>query len=382
MIVQPVMTRVLIIEGEMKQYRVPFYEGLFAALRSAGIRLQVAYSEPRASERAKQDQSTLPDECGIKIAGYWFFNKLLLQPLFRQIALADLVISDEGNRFLMKHLLLPFSAFKLKKLALWGLGENKQPDRLAVSEWYKLKVLRWITWWFAYTPGTVEYLIRHGFPRHRITMVQNAVDTRRIRQWITGFGEYEALAARAAIAIPPSAPVGVYCGTLDKVKNIPFLVESATIVRRKIPDFHLVIAGSGSDVPYLEEQVALNREWLHWVGPKFGKDKALVFKTADICLMPGRVGLGILDSLAAGLPLVTTRISIHTPEVEYLEDGHNGLMTEPNPEAYANAVIRLLSTPNELRRLKAGAQTSSEKYSIEAMVDNFHRGIQDCLSGN
>jgi glycosyltransferase involved in cell wall biosynthesis len=98
--------------------------------------------------------------------------------------------------------------------------------------------------------------------------------------------------------------------------------------------------------------------------------------------MPGRVGLGILDSLAAGLPLVTTRISIHTPEVEYLEDGYNGLMTEPNPEAYAHAVIRLLSTPNELRRLKAGAQTSSEKYSIEAMVDNFHRGIQDCLSGN
>jgi L-malate glycosyltransferase len=376
------MNRVLIIEEQVKHYRVPFYEGLYAALRSDGIQLQVAYSEPRASERAKQDQSSLPEEYGIKIDGYWFLNRLLLQPLFRKAAHADLVIIDEGNRFLMKHVLLPFSAWKLKKLALWGLGENKEPDRLAVSEWYKMKALHWITWWFAYTPGTVEYLVRHGFPGDRITMVQNSVDTRKIREWIANFSEAEVSAARSAIAIPPSVPVGIYCGTLDKVKKIPFLVESAKIVRRRIEDFHLIVVGRGSDLPYLEEQVALNRKWLHWLGPSFTpeKDKALLFKMADICLMPGRVGLGILDSFAAGLPLLTTKIPIHSPEVEYLEDGCNGLVTEPSPQAYADAVIRLLSTQDELRTLKAGAQASCQRYSIETMVNNFHRGIRDCLS--
>jgi glycosyltransferase involved in cell wall biosynthesis len=374
------MNRVLIIEAEMKRYRVPFYKGLHAALQSDGIQLQVAYSEPRFVEASKHDQCNLPEEYGTKVTGYWVFNKLLLQPLFRQAVSADLVILDEGNRYLLNHLLLPFSASKLKKVALWGLGENKQTDRLAFSEWYKRKVLRWITWWFAYTPGTVEYLIRHGFPRDRITMVQNAVDTREISQWIFGFTQVEVAAARSELGIPPSAPVGVYCGMLDKVKNIPFLIESAKLVRKQIHDFHLVIVGGGSEMLYVEEQSALNSEWIHWVGPKFGMDKALVLKMADFCMMPGRVGLAILDSFAAGLPLFTTRIPIHGPEVEYLENGHNGLITESNLQLYAKAVAAVLSDPSWLATLKEGAQESCQRYSIEAMVNNFSQGIRNCLN--
>jgi glycosyltransferase involved in cell wall biosynthesis len=377
-----VMSRVLMIEAEMKRYRAPFYGGLHAALQSDGIQLQVAYSEPRSVERSKQDQCNLPDEYGTKVTGYWLFNKLLLQPLLHQAALADLIILDEGNRYLLSHLLLPFSACRLKKVAWWGLGENKQTDRLVFSEWYKTKILRWITWWFAYTSSTVEYLVRHGFPRDRITVVQNAVDTREMNEWIVRFTEAEAGAVRLEMGIPPSAPVGVYCGGLDKVKNIPFLIESAKLVKERIHNFHLVIIGGGKEMPYVEEQAALNREWLHSVGPRFGRDKALVLKMADVCMMPGRVGLAILDAFAAGLPLFTTKIPIHGPEVEYLVDGRNGLITESNPQLYAEVVSAVLSTPPWLAQLKEGAKESCQKYSIEAMVANFHRGIRDCLGRN
>jgi glycosyltransferase involved in cell wall biosynthesis len=66
--------------------------------------------------------------------------------------------------------------------------------------------------------------------------------------------------------------------------------------------------------------------------------------------------------------------------MEYLEEGRNGLVTAPDPEAYAQAVIRLLSNPGELKLLRDGAAKAAEKYSVEAMVENFTRGIVECLA--
>ena len=65
---------------------------------------------------------------------------------------------------------------------------------------------------------------------------------------------------------------------------------------------------------------------------------------------------------------------MHGPEMEYFEEGRNGLMTSPDSAAYAEAVTLLLSDPKELQRLREGAANSAEKYSMEAMVENFRRG--------
>jgi glycosyltransferase involved in cell wall biosynthesis len=119
---------------------------------------------------------------------------------------------------------------------------------------------------------------------------------------------------------------------------------------------------------------------VHFVGPKFGDRKAQFLAIADVFLLPGRAGLAVLDGFAAGLPLVATRLSIHGPEMEYFEEGRNGVMTAPYPEAYARAVAFLLSNPKELHLLRVGAANSAEKYSIEGMVENFKKGIVQCLA--
>ena len=374
------MKRVLIIEEEIKQYRLPFYEGLYAALRSRGIALRVAYGDSRPLERAKRDQCDLPRDYGLKVKGYWLLNRILVQPLFWEVASADLIVASEGTRFVVSQILLPFSACKLKKLALWGFGENKQAGRQAFSEWYKKKVLRYITWWFAYTAGAAEYLIRQGFPRERITTVQNAVDTAQISRWIAHFGPGDTARLRAAIGIPPASPIGVYCGALENSKNLPFLIESAKLIKRRIPDFHLLLIGGGPQSAYVETQVLLNSEWMHWTGPQFGEQKAALLQIADVFMMPGKVGLAILDSFAARLPLFTTRIPNHCPEIEYLEDGRNGLITENSVEPYSQAVADVLRDSARLAALKEGAGQSALKYSIEAMVNNFCGGVQECLN--
>ncbi len=374
------MMRVLIIEAQIKQYRKPFYDRLHSALKAEGVQLRVVYSVPIPSEARKHDNCELPRQYGVRVKGYWIWNeRLLFQPALREIAAADFVVIDHANKFILNHLLLLLSLCKLKKVAFWGLGENLQAGRSRLSEWYKERTLDWAHWWFAYTEGTARYLRQHGVSSSKITSVQNSVDTRRIRSYVKNLSPNAKAALRDKLGISPSAPVGIFVGMLHKVKSVPFLIRAGEKIRQCIPEFQLIVVGGGPDEEEIKRSTE-HRSWVHFVGPKFGDRKAQLLAIADVFLLPGRAGLAVLDGFAAGLPLIATTLPIHGPEMEYLEEGHNGLITAPDPEDYARAVTRLLSNPEELRLLREGAATSAEKYSIEVMVENFKRGVIQCLS--
>lgn len=373
------MTQVLIIQAQIKQYRVPFFEKLHDALALDGVTLSVAYSDPPPREAKKQDNRDLPAEYGKKVNGFWICKeRILFQPLVREILAADLVICEQANKYALNHVLLPLSALAIKRFAFWGLGENKQADRLAISEWYKRQTCNWVTWWFAYTEGTARYLAESGVPRRKITTVNNAVDTREIREKSRRLGSSELNEARQALGIGLQDPVGIYCGMLDPVKGLDFLLESARMIRKEISNFHLLIVGGGPEGDRLTKNDQ-PEHWIHWTGPQFGDKKILLFKISDVLLAPGRVGLVILDAFAAGLPLLTTKLPIHGPEIEYLENEHNGIITEHQTEAYSRAVVELLKDRSRLKALQAGANASGEVYTIENMVSRFSEGIHSCL---
>jgi L-malate glycosyltransferase len=374
------MKRVLIIEAQIKRYRRPFYEQLYAALGAEGVQLRVVYSAPAPSEAQKKDNCELPREYGVRVPGYWLAgDRLLFQPAFREIAAAHLVVVDQANKFILNHPLLLLSLLKIKKVAFWGLGDNLQADRSPISEWYKERTLDWVHWWFAYTEGTARYLRQRGVPPVKISAVQNSVDTRGMQACAANLSPNGKAALRAKLGIGLTAPVGIFVGMLHKVKSIPFLIQAAEKIRKTIPEFHLIVVGGGPDEAEIQ-QAAIHLPWVHFVGPKFGDRKAQLLAIADVFLLPGRVGLAVLDGFAAGLPLVATRLPIHGPEMEYLEDGFNGLITSPDPEAYAQAIVMLLSNPRQLQLLRKGATISAEKYSIEAMVEKFKGGILQCLA--
>jgi glycosyltransferase involved in cell wall biosynthesis len=373
------MKTVLIIGDQMKQYRAPFFARLNDALRADGIRLTVAYSEPPPSEARKKDACDLPAEYGLKVKGYWLWpDKLLYQPLLKTALTSDLVIVEQANKFVLNHLLLPLARAGLRRVAFWGHGDNLQAGAIRVSEWYRRKTLNWVSWWFAYTKGAAKYLEVHGVPASKITAVQNAVDTREIREHIKSLTAEDRAHLRAHLGILGTASVGIFCGMLDKVKALPFLVESSRVVKARIPDFHLILVGGGPEQATVQRLID-DLPWVHWVGPRFGKEKAEFLAISDAFLLPGAVGLAILDAFAAGLPMLTTRFEFHGPEIEYLEEGMNGLMSDHRPAAFAEAASSVLSKPELFNQLRAGAAASAEKYSIENMAGNFRSGIRSCL---
>jgi glycosyltransferase involved in cell wall biosynthesis len=105
----------------------------------------------------------------------------------------------------------------------------------------------------------------------------------------------------------------------------------------------------------------------------------LYLKLGRVFLMPGGVGLAILDAFALQLPLVTTDCGTHGPEICYLQHGENGWMTEDDPVAYADAVAGLLRDRVRLERFRARCLADARRYSLENMTRHFAEGIRKAL---
>lgn len=234
-------------------------------------------------------------------------------------------------------------------------------------------------WWFAYTDQCARVVEGFGFPSERITVFNNAVDVNGMKAERASITDQEIAELRNRL-FGGSCNVALYVGGLYPEKRIGFLLEAARRVRNRMPDFHLVVIGGGPDSGDVTAAAA-NSPWIHFLGPKFGREKALYAAVSRALLMPGLVGLGVLDSFAYRTPMITTDYPFHSPEIDYLAHGENGLMVRPYADvrAYSDAVVALLQDDGLHARLVRGAQTSADDFTIEAMVTRFAIGVMRAL---
>ena len=370
-------TKVVIVQNTVRQYRVKFYLDLHERLAQDGVDLRVVYSDPNPWEAEKRDCVEVDGRVGIKVRARWLAgDHLVYQQAWRHVRDANLVIVEHASRYLLTHALFARRAFSSRKVAIFGHGLHNTGTRL--GKFIRQRMLRLPDWWFAYTARTVRFLLAHGIPAEITTDVQNAIDTDALAQTADRVSPEQIASLRQALGISPQARIGLFCGSLYSHKRLPVLIESVALVRARVPVFHLIIVGDGPDRT-LVEKAAASQPWIHYVGPRFDNSKAAYFRLADLLLNPGLVGLGILDAFAVGLPLITTDIPIHSPEIEYLEDGRNGIVSPDDPIAYSDAVVGVLQHPELLKRLREGAATSGRKYTLGNMVTNFAGGVKACL---
>jgi len=369
--------RIVVVERRLTHYRVPFYNRLRDLLAGEGIELELLIGAGTEDEARKQDLASL--DWAIPIPTYHFFGKRLCwQPFGTYARKADLVVVNHENKMLYNLWLLFFR--RPKRLAFWGHGRNMQslsPDGL--KERFKRWTVAKADWWFAYTDMSAELVETTGFPRHAITVVENAADTREMTELCDRVRPQDLQSLRQRWQLD-AGPVGIYIGSFYPEKRIDFLLASACRVRQKIPDFQLVIAGAGlpREQEWIDHAVRANT-WIHYVGPLHGADKAAGLMLADVLLNPGAVGLGIQDSFVSGTPMLTTDCGLHGPEISYLHSGINGIMTAADLDSYASSVAEVLSVAETLGRLRAGSRGSAPRYTIENMAERFHQGVLACL---
>lgn len=372
--------RVTIVKTLIKQYRLPFFQKLRAALLSDGIELEVLYSPPSQKERIKHDNIDLSPPLGRCIASqYMWKDQLLVQwPGWKTLRESDLVILVNANRNVINLPLLALSRLGLKKVALWGHGQNHQSGGRTLRERFKEKLALWPRWWFAYTDATANYLAGLGYSRQRITTINNAIDTSGFSDQVDAVSPSDMERMYKRLELSADDRVALYCGSLYPEKRIPEMLEVARIVAMRDRHFRLVVIGSGPQENLIREAFK-DQPHLRYVGPLFGQDKAICYRLSEFILNPGLVGLAILDAFAAGRPLVTFADSLHSPEIAYLDHENNGLLINGDTSDLAETILNLLDDRSRLARLSDGARKSSTKYCVEDMVRRVREGILRCL---
>ena len=139
----------------------------------------------------------------------------------------------------------------------------------------------------------------------------------------------------------------------------------------------MIIVGDGSDAGRVRA-FCENHPWCRWTGAVHGVERVNYLAQADVFLNPGMTGLSILDAFSVGIPFATTNCGIHSPEIAYLKNGVNGIMSEPTESAFATAVLELLQS-DDLAMIKQNALNDAKQYTIEAMTQNFVAGLMEAL---
>lgn len=369
------MPRVTIVQRILTQYREPFFEELRQCLERKGIELNLVYGQGTEFENSRGDQVQL--EWADWIDNTYLLGGLVIQPCYSKIKDSDLVIVEQANKYPLNFLLMAQRSYSCRKLAFWGHGRNFQDDRDSLANKVKLKYSNYVDWWFAYTKSVKADLIDNGFPAEKITAVQNSIDTSEIKHIKNSISLSELSELRENLKLSGST-VGVYCGGMYTEKQIPFLLDACQLIKKQLPNFKMIFMGGGPDSVFVENAASKN-DWIHYVGPQFGAAKIKYLLLADIQMLPGAVGLGVIDSFAMGLPLITTRNNNHGPEFSYLESGVNSIVTDFDLECYVSAVVDVLSDQNRMKTLVDGCLICSNEYSIENMTANFAGGIVQCL---
>jgi glycosyltransferase involved in cell wall biosynthesis len=217
---------------------------------------------------------------------------------------------------------------------------------------------------------------RYRIPAQKITVVRNGVDLR-------SFAEPAPGTLRQELGLAPDQPVLIVLGRLAPNKGQQYLVDAAPAILAQFPTAHFVFAGNPDGRAHLDERIraAGLEDTFSLIG--FRSDVANILRSSDLFVLPSLaegLSLAIIEALAAGLPVVATRVG---GAAEIIEEGRNGFLVPPaDAGALACAVNRVLSLDAVARsRLRQSALESAQPFSIDATANRM-LGIYRQLAGS
>lgn len=223
------------------------------------------------------------------------------------------------------------------------------------------------------------YAERLGIAPSNLFAAGNTIDTEAVRLaeslWnsdrIREFREREGLVGKKIV---------LYLGRITKKANVPLLVESFLIARRKNPDLVLVVIGGTMD-ELLENSDGVSRsdQGVRCLGALYNEDQlAPWFLASNVFFYAGSVGLSLIHAFAYGLPAVVhDDFQHHMPESNLMRDGMTGYTFERgSADDAASKILKLVEGAKEVEHMRAYTQRLvHHEYSLQNMANNIQRAI-------
>lgn len=210
--------------------------------------------------------------------------------------------------------------------------------------------------------------------RHEeVRVIPNGIPAGRIRE--------------AALGAEDSGPPLVYAGRLLREKRVDLLLEAVARLARSRPGPLLSVIGDGPDrerLTGLVERLGLQTAVTFHGHLPTNADVWRVLGASRIAVQPSsREGFGLfpLEAMAAGLPVVYCESS-ESALGELVEPGVHGACTQPQPDALAMALERLLADPGEVRRLADEARRHAARFDWSVVATDMEKVFLSLLAAD
>ena len=189
---------------------------------------------------------------------------------------------------------------------------------------------------------------------------------------------------RYGIGRPPVEPRDggriLFFGGLSKYKGIEDLISAEPLIRARMPQATIRIAGFSANPDYHRGLVSEGKRIELILGRQPDEAVAKLFEWADVLVLPyieaSQSGV-LLLGMAFGVPPVVTNVG-GLPDV--IVDRENGLVVQPHDvQGLADAVVRLLSEQglrhHVIENLIEGGRTTYSWHSIAARTVEVYRQL-------
>jgi glycosyltransferase involved in cell wall biosynthesis len=160
----------------------------------------------------------------------------------------------------------------------------------------------------------------------------------------------------------PDAPVALFVGVLELYKNIDGLAQAWRSASPRVPHASLRIVGDGSRADVVETLVADGL--VTWQRRLSTDEVAAALDAASVLVLPSRsegMGRVVIEAFLRGRPVVGAAVGGIR---DLVDDGVNGLLVAPEPDALASALVRVLGDRAVLESLATGARTAGEAWLV------------------
>jgi sugar transferase (PEP-CTERM/EpsH1 system associated) len=222
-------------------------------------------------------------------------------------------------------------------------------------------------------------LVRNeGIPAERVGLVYNGIDLGRFAT-----GSYDRATVRRELGLGAEDLVILQVARLDYLKDHATAVRTVRRVVRQRPDTRLVLVGEGPEGPKIRELVgqAGLTDCVRFLGLR--NDVPRLLAAADLFLLTSiseGIPLTLIEAMAAGLPIVSTRVG---GVGEVVEDGTTGLLAAAGDEdVLAQHVLALAADPHRAREMGRLGQARAEAFFSErGMHDRYSELYRELLRG-
>ena len=268
-------------------------------------------------------------------------------------------------------------------------GRGSTVRKLVLTAWARALGCRHVLHLHDYDYGA-DWARRPAWARARVRRMFRGADRVIVlgaRDRATAIGTLGVDPARVAVAHncvpdpgppPPrrDAPMILFLGRLSDRKGVPELLEALGDPALAALPWRAVLAGDGPVEARRDRARALGIdarvEMPGWLDTAATRD---LLRRAEILVLPSHaegMAMAVLEGLAHGLAVVTTRVGSHE---EAIVDGETGVFVPVgDPPALARALARLVGAPDARAALgAAGRRLFLARFSMDAYVDRLER---------